>query len=496
MTGPVAIALPTLQLSRDEESAIADMTARLGTYQALNQDKTLYYEGKKKREDLRIAIPPTLQGIHSVLGWPAAAVDCIDERLDFEGWDVDSDTDEFDLETVYLENDLDVESQTANLDALLYGTAFAAVSTGQAGTADPDLMVTVESPMNMTVIRDARTRRVARGFCQYVDDSDPRYANSDTHALPSGGALFLPNETLHLGCKDGRWTLEHRDQHMLGHVAIAQLVNKPRSSDRGGRSEITQVVRSLTQNGMRTMIAAEVAREYLVAPLRAVLGAKEDMFFGADGKPLPAWKSYMGRLMALERDEYGDLPDIKQFPGASLDSYFGLMRTLTQILSSEIAVPPAYLGFETDNPTSADAIRSMEARLVKRAERRQRGFGKAWTEVARLAIMVREGTNKLPDGAMKIRPKWRDASTPTDAAVADSTTKLVGQKVLPAQSRVTWDRLRISRADQVQIAKDLRKEANQAVVAGLRGSADAARGDATVTDLSERRTADGGNASQ
>ena len=67
-----------------------------------------------------------------------------------------------------------------------------------------------------------------------------------------------------------------------------------------------------------------------------------------------------------------------------------------------------------------------ENRLVKRAERRQTWFGKAWTEVARLALMVQDGRpfDGLSDDELSIRPLWRDAATPTKAATTDQATKL------------------------------------------------------------------------
>ena len=148
-----------------------------------------------------------------------------------------------------------------------------------------------------------------------------------------------------------------------------------------------------------------------------------------------------------------------------------------QLLSGHIGIPQNYLGFNTDNPPSAEAINAMEFRLVKRAERRQRQFGGGWTQLARLATMVREGSNSLPKEAMLIRPKWRPAHTPTLAATADATTKLIQAGVLPAESTVTWDRLDISRVEQKQLKADLRKATVSQLVSSL-GSSPAPQGEA------------------
>jgi len=466
----VAVALPSLSLSSDEHAVLDELTVQLARFRPENQVKADYYDGKSRLEDLRIALPPTLAGLAVAVGWPAAAVDCVEERLDFEGWNTAatnaSGNDPFGLEELYLANDLDVESIKAHLDALIYGVGFAAVTTGFDG--EPDPLVTVESPLNMTATIDSRTRRVTSAYMQRLDVEDRIVT----------GALFLPNETIWLENKSpslsspSGWTVIERDQHRLGQVAVAAFVNQSKSGSPRGHSEITETVRRLTQSGLRTLANAELAREYYAAPQRFVLGARESFFTDADGNPMPAWKSYLGRMLALERDEYGDLPDVKEFRGQSLETFFGMMKMYAQLLSGHIGIPQNYLGFSTDNPPSAEAINAMEFRLVKRAERRQRQFGGGWTQLSRLAIMVREGSSDLPKEAMLIRPKWRPAHTPTMASAADATTKLIAAGVLPAESTVTWDRLDISRVEQKQLKADLRKQTVSQLVSNL-GSAPA-----------------------
>ncbi|MBQ1163366.1 phage capsid protein, partial [Streptomyces sp. A73] len=84
--------------------------------------------------------------------------------------------------------------------------------------------------------------------------------------------------------------------------------------------------------------------------------------------------------------------------------------------------PPHYLGYTTDNPASADAIRSSEAQLVKRAERRCRRFGGAWAVVMRLALWVRDG--EPPERSRRIECVWRDPATPTVAQLTDAAVTL------------------------------------------------------------------------
>ena len=152
------------------------------------------------------------------------------------------------------------------------------------------------------------------------------------------------------------------------------------------------------------------------------------------------------------------MPTVGQFSANSPSPYFDAIRAYAQIMAAETAIPASYFGFQTDNPASADAIRQMEARLVKRAERRQKQFGRTWVEVAKLALLVRDGS--LPVEANNIRPIWRDASTPTRAAAADEAVKLISAGVLSPDSDIVYNRIGLSDSDK-QVVKS-EKGASQA----------------------------------
>ena len=115
------------------------------------------------------------------------------------------------------------------------------------------------------------------------------------------------------------------------------------------------------------------------------------------------------------------------------------VKLLAQMVAGEASIPESYLGFVSANPSSADAIRATEARLVKRAERRQQILGRSWANVLRLVVAMRDGG--LSSEANGLVSRWRDAATPTRAAMADATMKLVGVGVLPPDSDVTYEQL-------------------------------------------------------
>ena len=440
----------------DERLAIADVVRLqqdFSRFKGANLEKQKYYDGKQRLKDLGISLPPQMRFIDTVLGWPGTVVDALEERLDFEGWDSKE------LDPIFQTNDLDVSSSTAHLDALIFGTSFITVTSGREG--EPDVVVSVVSPNDMVVTRDNRTGRVVEA-CQYIDGEDGERA-----------VLYREMDTVWLYEQSGEWRVDRVDDHELGRVPVAQFVNRPRASKTNGRSEITPAIRSLTDSAMRTLVGAEVAREFYAVPQRYLMGAPESFFLDEDGNPRGAWDAMMGKILAIERDEEtGDVPNVGSFAANSMSPFFEQLRELAKQVAAEGAVPNGYMGFSSDaNPSSADAIRMTENRLVKRAERRQAMFGKAWTEVARLILMVRDGRpfSALTDEELAIRPLWRDAATPTRAAAADEVVKMISAGVYTAQGDYALKRLGLSPMDREMLRRD-RAADTQGVLARLEAS--------------------------
>jgi hypothetical protein len=97
-------------------------------------------------------------------------------------------------------------------------------------------------------------------------------------------------------------------------------------------------------------------------------------------------------------------------------------------------LPPQYLSTSSDNPASAEAIKSSESRLVKKTERKNKIFGGAWEQAMRVAYMVSKG-GEVPPDMFRLETVWRDPSTPTYAAKADAAVKLYanGMGVIPRE---------------------------------------------------------------
>lgn len=458
-------------LSEGEQETLRSLRATLDNAQEHNQRKNAAYEGKRLIASLGIAIPPQFASIETVIGWPGLTVDVLSERLGFEGiTSISSPADDAEYAEVIDANRLMVKADMANLDALIYGVCFLAVGTG--GPGEPDPLVTVEPPTRMTGLYSTRAGQLTAAGRFYVE------------AGVSYATLYVPDETVTCHGERGKWVVDNRDYHGLGRVPVTALVNRPRDDSLRGGSEITRAVLAYTDAAVRTMLAMEVGREFYATPQRYILGADESAFQDAAGNKKSAWETYIGRVLALTRDEEGNLPQVGQFAAASPAPYLDMLRGYAQMLAAEAAVPASYLGFVTDNPASADAIRQSEARLVKRAQQRTAQFERGYVEMMHLAMLVRDGAGSAPRAKMSVR--WTEPGTPTRAAQADAVVKLVGAGILPATGDVTWELLGIPETTRRRLAADVRAAGSTAALTQVASAAQQARQDPQVAALAAR----------
>lgn len=437
-------------LSDDHRALVDGMLERLQKVAVPNDEAQKRYSGEYLAEQFGISIPPTMRGLHTVAGWCGTVVDVLEERLDWLGWNTTDGDDTLGLSSIYDQNELDVDSGLGHLDALIFGVSFVTVGTGVDG--EPSPLITTQSPLTLTGDWSRRQRRLTSAVSGQFENGTPVAAT-----------LYLPDETVSVKASGGVWVVTSRDQHKLGRVPVVAVPNRARGSRQVGRSEITRAVRYYADAAARTLLGLEVNREFYNAPQRIGLNIDDEMFQDAAGNPVSSWTSIMGRVWNVPPNDDGSTPDVKQFPPSSPAPYIDQVKGYATLLAAEAGIPPTYLGFQTDNPASADAIRAGEARLVKRAERRQSSFGRAWREAGRLALLVRDGS--VPeDYDSRVSVRWRDAATPTRAASADEAAKLIGAGVLPADSTVTYDRVGLSPAEQKTVMTDKRRSAGRALL--------------------------------
>lgn len=405
-------------MNDDELSIVSRLYGRIKGLRPYHSRIEGYYEGSQRVNNLGVAIPRELQRVQTVVSWPSIAVDSLEERLDWLGW---NGGEGYGLNTVYAANRLAVESGAAHLDALIFGVSFIAVIPN----SDGGVRVVPQSPKNCTGdFVDGGARLSSALVVQHTDD-----INVDVVEL------MLPDVIVQAECRGGKFFETGRVANELGEVPVVPLVNRRRMSRQCGRSEITRSIRAYTDEAVRTLLGQSVNRDFYAYPQRWVTGVSADDF------SQPGWVMSMASIWAVDKDDDGDTPNVGSFPVNSPTPYSDQIRLLAQLMAGEAAVPERYFGFVTSNPPSGEALAAEESRLVKRAERRQTGFGLGWIRAGYLAAKMLDSSVDESMFYADVFPRWRDASTPTKAATADAVTKLVGADIIPAYSRVALESL-------------------------------------------------------
>jgi hypothetical protein len=418
-----------------------------------------YYEGEQQltymHPDLVELVGDRIKPV--IIAWPQLVVDVMDERLDVEGFRLPkATTDDEELTRVWQENGLDEESQLGHVDALVMRRSFVSVGTNDDDEATP--LVTVESPLEMWARRDPRTGRVRAALRRYQEE-----ASIVAPLAAQYGTLYLPGKTIWLEQAGAGWTEVDRDEHDLDDVAVVPVVNRARLADRKGRSELGPVL-PLSDAANKIATDMMVAAEFHAIPLRGIFGIGPDDLVDQDGNKISALQAMLGRLLTI-RDAEGKA---FQFEASNLSNYHDSINSLAKLVASIAGIPPHYLGYATENPASADAIRSSESRLVKRAERKQRAFGGAWEQVMRLVRRFQDGGGTEDPKLRRLETRWRSATTPTVAQKADAAVKLYSTTPAPiVPLRQTRQDLGYSDTEISLMEAEDRRAANRAGIGAL-----------------------------
>lgn len=395
-----------------------------------------YYNSRFRPEALGLAVPPELEHLKVVLGWPRLIVEALAERLNIIGFrTAPNDPTNNDLERIWRVNNMREWSGVAHKEAFVHGRCFIVVGPNAQDPRNP--IITVESCKYMTVDLDPRTGQITAAL--------RLYGASPENRVPMYAALYLPDATHYYKRDGGRWVRDGQPfKHDLGKVPVFQLTNRMSIEHREGISEIEDVI-DLVDMACRTLTNLGAAVETLSYPQNWVLGATEDDFLDDDGEYVgPQVDARMGRLQLLMNDQ----AKVQQLSAADLNQFVSVINMLAKALAAVTGLPVHYLGVTSEaNPSSADAIRSSEARHVKRAEDRINAFTNVWAQALETAARFAG----LPVETVEVQ--WADPSTPTVAQQADAVVKLYAARLIPldfARRRLGYTPAEIEQMNQME----------------------------------------------
>ena len=442
-TTPNMVAIPKVEgLTEYEQDALERLYEVWQQKLTRNQLRMKYYRKKNALVDLGISVPPELKGLETVLGWAAKSVDMLAARSIFDGFVYDKDP-KYKIDSILRDNKFRIMYRRGVKSELIHSCAFVTVSKGAKG--EPPVIISFYSAENAAAIWDSRLKRIECGFTIVEVDEDTN--------IPTWINLYTDNAVVELKNNGSGWAAT-RLPNPQGRPLMEVMAYSPDLDRPLGKSRISRAVMSITDSAIRTALRSELTAEFYTAPQRYMLGVKDDLF-----KDKTKWEAYIGNILALTRDENGDVPTVGQFPQMSMQPHVEYMRSLAAELAGETNIPISSLGIIHDNPASAEAMRTAETYLIMDAEELNETNGDALRNIGLLVHAIAQGTtvDKLTEEEKSIEVKWRNPSMPSVVNQSDAIIKQVSAIPWLAETEVALEELGYSKEQRTRLLSDKKR---------------------------------------
>lgn len=362
----------------------------------LNQKRTRvrlryeYYEMKNLIRDFSPLIPEKFQGLKEVVGWCSKAVDTLADRVIFDRFEHD----DFLIGEIFDFNNRDIFVDSSILSAMISSCSFIYISADDTGY--PRLQVIDGG--NATGIIDPITNMLNEGYAVLERDED---------SSPTLEAYFTKEQTefYYKGMKSPEII-----KNPAPYALLVPIIYRPDAVRPFGHSRITRACMNLTQTALRTLKRSEVSAEFYSFPQKYVLGMSEDAEFN---NRLAAMSSFL----RIDKDSDNDKPTVGQFSQQSMSPYIEQLKSIASLFAAETGLTLDDLGFTTNNPMSAEAIKASHENLRLTARKAQRTFGSGLLNVGYLSACVRDNIEYERKAFCKTVPTWQPIFEPDSAAL-------------------------------------------------------------------------------
>lgn len=351
-----------------------------------------YYDMKNTAIDRSTMIPPDMRWLTETLGWCSKAVDALADRLVFNGFEDDN----FDLEQIYRMNNPDILFDNAVLSALISSCCFIYISPDENGF--PRLQVI--DGANATGNIDPITGLLYEGYAVLARDDNDNVLTE---------AYFAPGRTMYY-TKDMKTPDVRRNN--APYPLLVPIIYRPDASRPFGHSRISRACMKIMQAALRTLRRSEVSAEFYSFPQKYILGLSDDT-------EVDKWKATMSSLLSFGKDDDGDSPKVGQFTQQSMTPYIEQLRMFAALFAGETGLTMDDLGFVSENPSSAEAIKASHENLRLLARKAQRTFGSGFLNAGYLAACLRDDFAYKREQLYLTKPVWDPIFEP-DAAMLSS----------------------------------------------------------------------------
>lgn len=359
-----------------------------------------YYEMKNATQDFNLVTPKEFHWLNETLGWCGKAVDALADRLAFRTFRADN----FDLMGIYEMNNADVLFDSAILSALVSSCSFLYIS--RDGEGFPRLQVIDGG--NATGVIDPITGLLTEGYA---------VLERDEREVPTLEAYFTAGQTDYFPKGSASYSVKNAAPYPL----LVPIIYRPDAMRPFGHSRISRACMRIMQGALRTLKRSEISAEFYSFPQKYVTG------LDPDAEVMDRWKATISSLLSFSKDSEGDSPKLGQFTQQSMSPFTEQLRTFASLFAGESGLTLDDLGFVTDNPSSAEAIKASHENLRLAARKAQRTFGSGFLNAGYLAACVRDDFPYQRRQLYLTRAVWEPVFEPdaaTLSGIGDGAIKL------------------------------------------------------------------------
>lgn len=383
------------------EKGIEYLRKKLNKYRSGAIERHKVYDMKDDYFHNGVTIPPKLRMQYkATLGWGAKAVDSIADRLVFREFR----NDVFDLNTVFNMNSPDILFDDAARSALTNSCSFIYISES---SEDNIPRLQVISGDNATGILDPITRLLTEGYA---------VLSRNKSGEPLEELHFLPGLTIYYF--EGKFS--SFVEHNVAYPLLVPVIHRPDSMKPFGRSRITPSAIYYQKYAKRTLERSDITAEFYSWPQKYVVGTAQDA-------ELDTLRATVSSMLNFSKDDDGDVPKLGQFNVPSMSPFTEQLRTAASGFAGETGLTLDDLGFSTDNPSSAEAIKASHESLRLAAEKAQRDFSSGFLNAGFLAACLRDDFAYKRNQIYSTKPIWEPVFKPdasTLSVLGDGAFKL------------------------------------------------------------------------
>ena len=361
-----------------------------------------YYEMKNAVRDFNIVIPRNWSFLKAVLGWSAKAVDALADRLVFTEFADDN----FQLNQILDMNSRDVFVDSAIVSACIASCCFVYISADETGF--PRLQVI--DGYDATGVIDPITNLLKEGYA--VLERDPKTKK------PTMEAWFTVEETWFNDLANGKaWSIPNPAPYPL----LVPIIYRPDARRPFGHSRISRACMELQQAALRTLKRSEVTAEFYSFPQKYVTG------LSPDNEMMEKWQATISSMLQFTKDEEGDHPILGQFTTQSVAPHMEQLKIYASLFAGESGLTLDDLGFASENPSSAEAIKASHENMRLMARKAQRNFSTGLLNVGYIAACVRDDFPYLRKQFYQTRARWAPVFEPDTAqlsGIGDAAIKI------------------------------------------------------------------------